>query len=61
MSLTRQRICPKPMRARSSIATAGLRVDGERTNDYNFVSERALDACSTYGVESISFAAVKEA
>jgi hypothetical protein len=32
-----------------------------RGNDYDFISERALDACSTYGVESISLAAVKEA
>ena len=30
-----------------------------RTNDYDFVSERALDACSTYGVESVSLAAVR--
>ncbi len=30
-----------------------------RTNDYRFTSERALDACSTYGVESISLLAVK--
>jgi len=31
-----------------------------RTNDYDFISERALDACSTYGVESISLAAARE-
>jgi arsenite methyltransferase len=43
-----------------TIESAGFRVEGTRTNDYNFVSERALDACSTYGVESISLAAVKE-
>jgi len=36
-------------------------VQDVRTNDYDFVSERALDACSTYGVESISLAAVKRA
>jgi hypothetical protein len=29
-------------------------------NDYDFISDRALDACSTYGVESISLAAVKD-
>src|SRR5713101_7242476 len=43
-----------------ALEAAGFRVGEVRTNDYNFVSERALDACSTYGVESISFAAVKE-
>ena len=42
-----------------TIEAAGFRVMETRTNDYNFVSERALDACSTYGVESISLAAVK--
>lgn len=42
-----------------TIEAAGLRVGDVRTNDYNFVSERALDACSTYGVESVSLAAVK--
>jgi arsenite methyltransferase len=40
---------------------AGFRVEEVRTNDYDFISERALDACSTYGVESISVAAVKDA
>ena len=30
-----------------------------RKNDYRFVSERALDACSTYEVESISLLARK--
>jgi arsenite methyltransferase len=43
-----------------TIEDAGFRVKETRTNDYNFVSERALDACSTYGVESISLAAVRE-
>jgi SAM-dependent methyltransferase len=42
-----------------TIEAAGFRVGETRTNDYNFISERALDACSTYGVESISLAAVK--
>ena len=45
----------------STLETAGFRVGEVRTNDYDFISERALDACSTYGVESISLAAVKEA
>ena len=42
-----------------TIEAAGFRVEATRTNDYNFISERALDACSTYGVESISLSAVK--
>jgi SAM-dependent methyltransferase len=43
-----------------TIEAAGIRVEDVRTNDYDFVSERALDACSTYGVESISLKAVRE-
>ena len=39
---------------------AGFRVGEVRVNDYDFISDRALDACSTYGVESISLAAVKD-
>jgi arsenite methyltransferase len=42
-----------------AIEAAGFRVEETRVNDYNFISERALDACSTYGVESISLAAIK--
>jgi arsenite methyltransferase len=38
-----------------TIEAAGFRVDATRTNDYTFISERALD----YGVESISLAAIK--
>jgi hypothetical protein len=30
-----------------------------RPNDYRFVSDRALEACGIYQVESISLAAVK--
>ncbi len=45
----------------STLEAAGFLVNEVRTNDYDFISERALDACSTYGVESISFAAVKDA
>jgi arsenite methyltransferase len=37
----------------------GLRVDAVRRNDYRFISERALDACSTYEVESVSLVATK--
>jgi arsenite methyltransferase len=45
----------------STLEAAGFRVDDVRTNHYDFISERALDACSTYGVESISLAAAKGA
>jgi arsenite methyltransferase len=45
----------------TTLEAAGFRVGEVRTNDYDFISERALNACSTYGVESISLAAVKEA
>jgi len=38
---------------------AGLRVDQVRVNDYDFISDRALEACGTYGVESISLAAIR--
>jgi SAM-dependent methyltransferase len=37
----------------------GLKVEEIRTNDYRFLSERALDACSTYEVESISLLATR--
>jgi arsenite methyltransferase len=43
-----------------AIEAEGLRVTDVRKNDYRFISERALEACSTYEVESISLAAVKE-
>jgi arsenite methyltransferase len=42
-----------------AIEAAGLQVEVVRPNDYRFTSERALEACSTYEVESISLAAVK--
>jgi arsenite methyltransferase len=42
-----------------AIEAEGLEVQDVRKNDYRFVSERALDACSTYEVESISLVAVK--
>ena len=45
----------------SALETAGFRVDEVRTNDYDFISERALAACSTYGVESLSIGAMKDA
>jgi arsenite methyltransferase len=40
-----------------SIEVAGFDVEQVRRNDYDFVSERALDACSTYEVQSISLVA----
>jgi arsenite methyltransferase len=42
-----------------AIEGQGLEVEGVRKNDYRFISERALDACSTYEVESISLVARK--
>ena len=42
-----------------AIKAQGLQVKELRTNDYRFISERALDACSAYGVESISLVAAK--
>ena len=42
-----------------AIEAEGLQVKEVRKNDYRFISERALDACSTYEVESISLGAVK--
>jgi SAM-dependent methyltransferase len=43
----------------AAIESAGLEVVEVRANDYRFLSERALDACSTYEVESVSLLAVK--
>jgi SAM-dependent methyltransferase len=42
-----------------AIEAAGFEVGTVRRNDYRFVSERALDACSTYDVESIALGAVR--
>jgi arsenite methyltransferase len=42
-----------------AVKAAGLNVVQVRRNDYRFVSDRALDACSTYEVQSISLLAVK--
>ena len=44
----------------NTLEAAGFRVGETRINDYDFISERALDACSTYGVESISLIAFRE-
>jgi SAM-dependent methyltransferase len=42
-----------------AIESAGLEVGEIVVNDYDFLSERALEACGTYGVESVSLVAVK--
>jgi SAM-dependent methyltransferase len=42
-----------------TIEGAGLELREVRRNDYRFISERALSACSTYGVASVSLVAVK--
>jgi SAM-dependent methyltransferase len=42
-----------------TIRAAGFDVVQVRRNDYRFISDRALDACSTYEVQSISLVAVK--
>jgi arsenite methyltransferase len=41
------------------IEAQGLQVKEVRKNDYRFISDRALDACGTYEVESISLLALK--
>jgi arsenite methyltransferase len=43
----------------AAIEAQGLHVQAVCRNDYRFVSERALEACSTYQVESVSLQAVK--
>ena len=43
------------------LAAAGFAITETRPNDYRFISERALDASQTYGVESVSIAARKYA
>lgn len=43
-----------------AIEAEGFRVQKVRGNQYDFISDRARQACSTYGVESISLLAVKD-
>jgi arsenite methyltransferase len=43
----------------AAIEAQGLELRQLRSNDYRFLSERALDACSTYEVQSISLLAAK--
>ena len=42
-----------------AIEAAGFDIQAVRPNDYKFISGRALQACSTYGVESVSLWALK--
>lgn len=44
-----------------ALEQTGLSVGEVRQNDYDFISDRALDACSTYGVQSVSLVARKPA
>ena len=44
----------------ATITDSGFEVGEVRRNDYRFVSERALEACSTYSVESVSLVAIKQ-
>jgi arsenite methyltransferase len=46
---------------REKIEGAGLRIDEVRGNAYRFISERARDACTKYGVKSVSVLAIKGA
>ena len=43
-----------------AVAAAGFSIAGTRRNDYRFLSERAREACRTYGVESVSIAATRD-
>jgi ubiquinone/menaquinone biosynthesis C-methylase UbiE len=44
---------------REAIEGAGLRIEDLKQNPYEFISERARDASSKYGVKSVSLLAVK--
>ncbi len=44
---------------RAAIEGAGLRIEEIRQNPYEFISERARDASTKYGVKSVSLLAVK--
>jgi hypothetical protein len=47
--------------ARDGIENAGLRVEWIWMNRYEFISARARNASTTYGVHSVSVLAVKPA
>ena len=40
-----------------ALVASGFAITAMRRNDYRFLSDRALEACQTYGVESLSIAA----
>ena len=42
-----------------ALVASGFTISSTRRNDYRFVSDRARDACQTYGVESIGIAATR--
>ena len=42
------------------LEAAGFAITATRPNDYRFLTDRALDACQTYGVESVSIAARRQ-
>jgi arsenite methyltransferase len=44
---------------RGAIERAGLRIEEIRQNPYEFISDRARDASSKYGVKSVSLLAIK--
>ena len=41
------------------LEAVGFAITATRANDYRFLTDRALDACLTYGVESLSIAATR--
>jgi arsenite methyltransferase len=43
----------------NELAAAGFAITATRPNDYRFLTDRALEACQTYGVESVSIAATR--
>ena len=43
-----------------ALTAAGFELTGTHPNDYRFLSKRALDACQTYGVRSLSIAARRQ-
>jgi arsenite methyltransferase len=43
----------------NALVGSGFAITATRPNDYRFLSDRALDACQTYGVESTSIAAIR--
>jgi arsenite methyltransferase len=44
-----------------ALVASGFAITTTRRNEYRFVSERAREACRTYGVESTSIGAVRDA